>query len=312
MSSLRLTLVEAVRYRGHIGHYSWIAHRLTGLAILSFLIIHVWDTANAAFWPELYDYTVQIFKWFPFSVLEIGLMGTILFHAFNGTRITLLDFKPAWWKYQQSSARFVWALFAVVFLIVGGLMFSTTLGHCQTLAAEGGSCFAFPLPEEALGTNTTLFIMFGVALLVGVGAWFVLRGRPEPGASQERQPKQFGSQLERYGYLFMRLSGISLLLLAVGHMFLQHVFRDVHALSLTVVAEVWRDWGWRAYDLFLLAFAATHGMNGLRNVLEDYVHDPKKVRGINLALAIFLVITIIWAGVAIFTFQPDASLAQVQ
>ena len=47
MSSLILTVRESIRYRGRSGQYSWLAHRISGLAILFFLVIHVWDTANA-------------------------------------------------------------------------------------------------------------------------------------------------------------------------------------------------------------------------------------------------------------------------
>ena len=118
------------------------------------------------------------------------------------------------------------------------------------------------------------------------------------------------SNLERYGFLFMRLSGVALLLLAVGHMLLQHIFRDVHTTTWGSVAEVWRSWGWRAYDLFLLTFAAIHGFNGLRNVLEDYVHDAGKVKMISRVLAVFLIITIIWSAVAIFSFKPDAVMVE--
>jgi succinate dehydrogenase / fumarate reductase, membrane anchor subunit len=114
------------------------------------------------------------------------------------------------------------------------------------------------------------------------------------------------SNFERYAFLFMRLSGVALLLLAVGHMVLQHLLRDVHDLTLQVVADAWRSWGWRAYDLLLLAFAVTHGFNGLRNVLEDYIHNPARVKIINRALVILVVVTIIWAAVAIFSFNPDA------
>lgn len=118
------------------------------------------------------------------------------------------------------------------------------------------------------------------------------------------------SNFERYAFLFMRLSGVGLLLLAVGHMLIQHVLRDVHNLTLQVVADVWRSWGWRAYDLFLLIFAVVHGFNGLRTVLADYVHDQKKMKLISWALAVFVIITIFWSAVAIFTFQPDAVMAQ--
>lgn len=145
-SSFKLTLREGLRYRGLWGHWSWIAHRVSGLAVLAFLIIHVWDTANATFWPEAYRYTVEVFKWFPFSVGEIGLMAAVLFHAFNGIRVTLLDFKPDWWRYQRQSAIAVWVLFAIVYIPIALFMFSRTLGHCSDLAAEGLSCFTFPTP----------------------------------------------------------------------------------------------------------------------------------------------------------------------
>jgi succinate dehydrogenase / fumarate reductase, membrane anchor subunit len=111
---------------------------------------------------------------------------------------------------------------------------------------------------------------------------------------------------ERYAFLFMRLSGVALLLLAVGHMMIQHVLRDVHNLTLQVVQDVWRSWGWRAYDLLLLAFAVVHGFNGLRQVLEDYIHDKRRMRAVTIGLGVFVVLTVIWAAVAIFAFNPDA------
>lgn len=112
--------------------------------------------------------------------------------------------------------------------------------------------------------------------------------------------------VERYSFLFMRLSGVALLLLAVGHMLLQHVLRDVHNLTLQVVQDVWRSWGWRAYDLLLLGFAIIHGVNGLRQVLEDYIHDPPKVKLISRVLIVFVILTIIWSAIAIFSFNPEA------
>ncbi|MGD8806268.1 MAG: succinate dehydrogenase [Chloroflexota bacterium] len=120
------------------------------------------------------------------------------------------------------------------------------------------------------------------------------------------------SNLERYAFLFMRLSGVLLLLLAVGHMLLQHVFRDVHNLTLQVVADVWRSWGWRAYDLFLLIFAITHGFNGLRQVLEDYVHNPQTTKLISRVIVVLIIITIIWSAIAIFSFNPGSVMATVE
>jgi succinate dehydrogenase / fumarate reductase membrane anchor subunit len=114
---------------------------------------------------------------------------------------------------------------------------------------------------------------------------------------------------ERYLYLFMRMSGVALLLLAVGHMMIQHVLNSVHNLTLQFVATQWNSWGWRAYDMGLLIFAAVHGFNGLRNVLEDYVHNEKSMRVIRGGLVVLLIATIIWSTVAIATFDAEQAAA---
>jgi len=144
MSSFLLTVRESIRYRGRLGHYSWLAHRISGLGILAYLIIHVWDTANATFNPPLYEWTITVFKHPLFGAGEIFLMAALLFHAFNGIRISLLDFKPEWWHYQEKSAIAVWGLFAVIFLPLAIYMFVSIVGHCSELAAAGDSCWAIP------------------------------------------------------------------------------------------------------------------------------------------------------------------------
>lgn len=144
MSSLILTVREAIRYRGRSGHWSWVAHRISGLAILGFLTLHVWDTANVHFAPHLYEWSLEVFKYPLFGLGEIGIMAAVLYHAFNGIRITLLDFKPEWWKYQQKSATIVWVLFALIFIPIGIYMFTEIVARCSDLAANGATCWAFP------------------------------------------------------------------------------------------------------------------------------------------------------------------------
>jgi succinate dehydrogenase / fumarate reductase, membrane anchor subunit len=109
--------------------------------------------------------------------------------------------------------------------------------------------------------------------------------------------------LERYAFMFMRLSGIALLVLAVGHMLIQHVLNNSSDLTIQFVALQWKSWGWKAYDMLLLAFAFSHGINGLRNVLEDYIHNRQTIKVINTILAIFVVVTILWCGYAIARFD---------
>lgn len=141
MSTLVLTVRESIRYRGRSGHISWIAHRISGLAILFFLIVHVWETANAFFWPELYAWSLAVFKYPPIAIGEIPLVGAVFYHSFNGLRISLLDFKPEWWKYQQKSALLVWIIFAIVFVPIAGYMLYGMVSHCSEL---GAACWEFP------------------------------------------------------------------------------------------------------------------------------------------------------------------------
>ena len=143
MTSLVLTVKEAVRYRGRSGQLSWIAHRIAGLAILSFVVIHVWDTANAFYAPHVYAWSLALFKHPIFALGEIGVMAAVLYHAFNGIRITLLDYKPEWWIYQGKSAVVVWVIFFIIFIPIGFLMLNGLIGHCSELASEGLSCWRF-------------------------------------------------------------------------------------------------------------------------------------------------------------------------
>ncbi|MCA9925669.1 MAG: hypothetical protein KC419_00120 [Anaerolineales bacterium] len=122
-----------------------------------------------------------------------------------------------------------------------------------------------------------------------------------------RRKVQVQGNFERYAYLFMRLSGIALLVLAVGHMLIQHVLNSSGNLTLQFVADQWNSWGWKAYDIFLLLFAIPHGVNGLRNVLEDYVHNESTVKIINIILTVFVIATLIWAAVGISLFDPEAA-----
>ena len=112
------------------------------------------------------------------------------------------------------------------------------------------------------------------------------------------------ANLERYAFLFMRLSGVALLILAVGHMLIQHVFNSSANLTIQFAAQQWRAWGWKVYDMLLLIFAYVHGINGLRYVLEDYIHNRSLIKAINIFLAIFAVATLVWAGIAIASFDP--------
>jgi succinate dehydrogenase / fumarate reductase membrane anchor subunit len=93
--------------------------------------------------------------------------------------------------------------------------------------------------------------------------------------------------LDSIAWKWMRYSAILLIPLAWIHVALQDVIVGVHQINLSYVAARWAFWGWRVYDFFLLAFAFAHGVNGLRQVLRDYVKSDTAMNRISWILLVF-------------------------
>ena len=79
-------------YRGREGMWSWVAHRITGVLVFFFLFAHVLDTALVRVSPNDYDKVVDTYKHPIVTLMEVGLVGAVLFHALNGIRVMLVDF----------------------------------------------------------------------------------------------------------------------------------------------------------------------------------------------------------------------------
>jgi succinate dehydrogenase / fumarate reductase, membrane anchor subunit len=115
---------------------------------------------------------------------------------------------------------------------------------------------------------------------------------PTPSTRSTRVP--VFRNFETRAWLFMRYSAVLLIPLAFGHMILQDVIVGVHRIDLDYVAMRWASLGWRLYDALLLVFAFAHGMNGLRQVLMDYIKSERAFRIVSwLLLIIFVVISAI-------------------
>jgi succinate dehydrogenase / fumarate reductase cytochrome b subunit len=71
-------------YRGHPGQYSWILHRITGVAIILFLFMHVVDTALIGWGPEAYERVLRAYQNPLIHLLELGLVIAVLYHSING------------------------------------------------------------------------------------------------------------------------------------------------------------------------------------------------------------------------------------
>jgi succinate dehydrogenase / fumarate reductase membrane anchor subunit len=88
-------------------------------------------------------------------------------------------------------------------------------------------------------------------------------------------------------WTLMRLSAILLVPLVWGHVIIQDMLVGVHKINLDYVALRWANTGWRVYDAALLCFAFAHGSNGLRQVLEDYIHGQTARRILRVLLFLF-------------------------
>lgn len=107
-------------YRGREGMWSWVAHRITGIAIFFFLLVHVLDTAVVRVSPEAYNAVMHIYKNPIMGMGEAALVAAIVYHAFNGIRIILVDFWKNGAKNQKAmlwGALVLWAVVMVPFLV---------------------------------------------------------------------------------------------------------------------------------------------------------------------------------------------------
>jgi succinate dehydrogenase / fumarate reductase cytochrome b subunit len=101
--------------------WSWVAHRITGVLVFFFLFVHVLDTALVRVSPDAYDRVIDTYKTPIVNLLEVGLVGAVLFHALNGIRIILIDF---WAQGPRHHKAMLWTIVVVwVVLMVPGTYF---------------------------------------------------------------------------------------------------------------------------------------------------------------------------------------------
>ena len=126
--------------------------------------------------------------------------------------------------------------------------------------------------------------------------------------SHAARPRPEASGSERWWWYFMRLSGLALVLLVLGHMFIMHVLVELSGgeINFAFVQSRWGTPFWRIYDFLLLVLAFLHGANGARVVIGDYVTNRTAK---SLLIGALLVISGIWLilGMAIIVFfDPNA------
>lgn len=348
MSSLVLTLRETLRYRGSIGQWSWVLHRITGLGVVFFLILHVVDTSWAAFYPGLYEKAIAAYQSPLFTIGEFFLVACVVYHALNGLRISIMDSKPELWKHQERAAYAVLAgtviLLVPVFIVMG-----------IHVARHYGSESPFIMPlQEVIIDQLPFAAGMGVAIILAVMLAGLYQAIVKPTVIQGGAKTQ-GSKVEIFWWSFMRISGVLILPLVFGHLAMTHLLQGVFDLTLANGAIVgvpaistsftgqeldtrlangeslqngWNDTGtatefvaerwnhlvggvtvWRLYDIALLALVTIHGFNGLRYVLTDYTQGtPVLRRAAGYLCVMGALVLLIVGGLALLTTIEPTSI----
>ncbi len=315
MSSLVTTLTETLRYRGDIGQWSWILHRLSGLGVVLFFVLHIIDTSWAVFYPGLYEKAIASYQSPLFTIGEFGLVAAVVYHAINGLRIGILDYNPRWWRFQQRAAVYVLIATVVILIPTFILMFGHVIDHYN----EDG-IYIMPISEVIAG-QIPFFVGMVVATVAAIfyaGIAGVIAGDGNKTAAAV-PAKASGSRIERFWWSYMRVSGLLIIPLVFGHLALMHVVQGVFDLTAQGYSVVGTDminesgtatefvahrWNylfagvaiWRLYDFGLLALASVHGFNGLRYVLTDYTMGSPLLRRASIYVCVIAVVILMIMG----------------
>ena len=130
-----------------------------------------------------------------------------------------------------------------------------------------------------------------------------VRGAPRRGGGFER-PAAGRSNFELYSWVFMRVSGLVLIFLALYHLVWWNLVVGVAHLDADLVRERWTNPFNRLYNVALCAFAMLHGINGLRYSIEDYVRKPGRQVFVKGLAYVVLLSVMAWGVFALLTFDP--------
>jgi succinate dehydrogenase / fumarate reductase, membrane anchor subunit len=121
-----------------------------------------------------------------------------------------------------------------------------------------------------------------------------------------RRPAARRSNFELYSWLFMRISGLALIVLVLGHLFIMNILDGgVHRINFAFVAGRWSSPFWQFWDLAMLWLAEIHGTNGLRTVINDYARRDGTRFWLKVLLYTSAVLIIALGTFVIFTFDPN-------
>ena len=113
---------------------------------------------------------------------------------------------------------------------------------------------------------------------------------------------------EKWGWLYMRLSGVVLVVLIFGHLFVNlFLGTGVRAIDFAFVAGKWASPFWQVWDVLLLWLALIHGGNGMRTIINDYARKDTTKFWLNTVLGLSVLFTIVLGTYVLLTFDANIS-----
>ena len=211
-------------YRGDPGMWSWVLHRITGATIFFFLFVHVLDTALVRVSPQAYNEVIETYKTPLVGLMEIGLVVAVLYHALERHPDHPDRLLAAWPALSAGDA-----------VDRGRRLFGGLHpGAGCDRHAHGGAVLVSAPAGGSAGVPWTPHHREGRVAPVLEKEHDRPAGLDHPRAP--RRPRGV-PYFEKYAWLFMRFSGVALVFLALGHLFIMLMWSDgVYRIDFNYVA----------------------------------------------------------------------------
>ncbi len=130
-------------------------------------------------------------------------------------------------------------------------------------------------------------------------------------APRTAAPRKKGANWEKWGWIYMRASGVLLVVLIFGHLFVNLMLGEgIHALDWGFVAGKLANPFWQWWDILMLWLALIHGANGMRTIINDYVTGETVRKTLVWAVAVAAGLLIVLGTLVVFAFDPCNGVTQ--
>lgn len=101
------------------GFISFALRRITGVALVFYLFLHMWVIGSANLGPETFDARLNLVQTPFFKLAEIALLAAVVYHAFDGIRLMIVHYFNIS-SYRKSLFYAVFAISALL-TVAGGI-----------------------------------------------------------------------------------------------------------------------------------------------------------------------------------------------